>query len=204
MRLTPNTPAPPFTGELLGGGRLSLADLQGRPVLLKFYRFAECPICNVHLRELVRRHEEITVAGLRVVVLFHSPLSRVERKQGFDLPFQAIADPTKRIFRSYAVEESLGGMFALDVARDYVRAMAAGFYSKPFGYHGGIKGHPADFIIGADGLIKHAHYGGSYADSLGVDDVVSLASELDITPGTIAPKEVDVDDNAAVAAHDRS
>lgn len=203
MRLTTNTLAPAFTGELLGGGHVSLADLRGRPVLLKFYRFVECPICNLHLRELVLRHDEVAAAGLTTVVLFHSPLSRAERKQGYDLPFQAIADPKKRIFHSYGVEESLGGMFASKVARDYVRAMSAGFYSKPFGYHGGIKGHPADFIIDGEGIIKHAHYGKSYADSLGVDAVISLAGELDIAARS-ATSEQFVHDHAAAAAPERS
>ena len=201
MRLTTNTPAPAFTGEVLGGGHLSLADLRGRPVLLKFYRFVECPICNLHLRELVRRHDEVATAGLTTVVLFHSPLPRVERKQGYDLPFQAIADPAKRIFHAYGVEESLGGMFAREVARDYARAIGAGFYSKPFGYHGGIKGHPADFIVDDGGVIKHAHYGENYADSLGVDEVVSLAGELGIAPRGVTSGQFEVHDYAASAAH---
>ena len=178
MRLTSNTPAPAFTGEVIGGGSLSLSDLRGRPVLLKFYRFAECPVCNLHVRTLVRRHDEVAAAGLTTVVLFHSPLSRVERKQGFDLPFPVIADPEKQIFGAYGVEESLGGMLDGQVARDYARAMGAGFFSKPLGHHGGIKGHPADFVIDRQGVLKHAHYGESYADSLGVDEVLSLAREL--------------------------
>lgn len=204
MRLTTNTPAPSFTGELLGGGHLSLTELRDRPVLLKFYRFVECPICNLHLRELVLRHDEVAAAGLTTVVLFHSSLSRAERKQGYDLPFRAIADPEKRIFRDYGVEGSLGGMFARKVASDYVRAMRDGFYSKPFGYHGGIKGHPADFIIDGDGIVKHAHYGASYADSLGVDAVISVAGELGIAPRSATSGQFEVHDHAAAAAHQRS
>jgi peroxiredoxin len=182
MRLTENTPAPPFTGELVGGGSLSLSDLRGQAVLLKFYRFASCPVCNLHVREVARRHAEIAEAGLTTVALFHSPLSNVERKQSSDLPFRVIADPEKRIFRAYGIEESLGGMFAGKVARDYARAMGAGHFSRPFGHHGGIKGHPADFIIDGEGTIKYAHYGESYADSLGVDEVLSLAQELGLPP----------------------
>jgi len=200
MRLIPNTPAPPFTGELLNGGRLSLADLRGQPVLLKFYRFAECPICNLHMRELVLRHDEVAAAGLTTVVLFHSPLTRAERKHGFDLPFRAIADPKKTIFQAYGVEESLGGMFSGMVARDYLRAMRAGFYSKPVGHDGGVKGHPADFIIDGDGTIRHVHYGENYADSLGVDAVISIAGELRIAP---SPQLGD-HHHAAVAASERS
>ena len=182
MRLTPNTPAPEFTGELIGGGNLSLSELRGQPILLKFYRFASCPVCNLHVQSLVRRHDEIAAAGLTTVAFFHSPLSNVERKQASDLPFRVIADPEKRIFGAYGVEASLGGMFDGQVARDYARAMRAGFFSRPFGHHGGIKGHPADFIIDGEGIIKHVHYGESYADSLGVDEVVALARELGLPP----------------------
>jgi peroxiredoxin len=178
MRLTSNTPAPAFTGDVIGGGSLSLSDLRGRPVLLKFYRFAECPVCNLHVQALVRRHDEVAAAGLTTVIFFHSPLSRVERKQGFGLPFRAIADPEKQIFGAYGVEASIGGMFDGQVARDYARAMGAGFFSKPFGHHGGIKGHPADFVIDGEGVIQHAHYGESYADSLEVPEVVALARDL--------------------------
>lgn len=95
MQLSNDTPAPVFTGELLGAGHLSLSDLSGRAGLLKFCRFAECPICNLHLRQLVLHHDEVSAAGLTTVVLFHSPLSRMERKQGYDLPFPAIADPAE-------------------------------------------------------------------------------------------------------------
>ena len=43
-----------------------------RLVHLQFRRFAGCPVCNLHLRTIVRRHAEITAAGVREVVVFHS------------------------------------------------------------------------------------------------------------------------------------
>jgi hypothetical protein len=52
-----------------------------------------------------------------------------------------IADRDKQIFGAYGVEESLAGMFNGKVARDYASAMRAGYFSRPFGHHGGIKGH---------------------------------------------------------------
>ncbi|MEE3918755.1 hypothetical protein V2I01_10735 [Micromonospora sp. BRA006-A] len=44
-----------------------------RLIHLQFRRFAGCPVCNLHLRSIVRRHAEIEAAGVREVVLFHSP-----------------------------------------------------------------------------------------------------------------------------------
>lgn len=42
-----------------------------RLVRLQFRRVAGCPICNVHLQSIVRRHDEIADAGIREVVVFH-------------------------------------------------------------------------------------------------------------------------------------
>jgi peroxiredoxin len=169
--------APEFSGETVRGERLTLTDLRGGDVLLKFYRFAECPICNLHLREFVRRHEEIEATRLTVVVLFHSPLARVERKQGLELPFHLVADPSKDIFTAYGVEQSLRGMLSGRVARDYGRAMAAGYVSKPFGYDGGILGLPADVLVDGEGIIRDLHYGQNYADSWGVDEVLTKVGQ---------------------------
>jgi hypothetical protein len=61
-------------------------------VHLQFRRFAGCPICNLHLRSFTQRHQELARAGIREVVVFHSPVAEMLPYQG-DLPFAAIADP---------------------------------------------------------------------------------------------------------------
>ena len=53
-------------------GRIRVPDAN-RLVHLQFRRFAGCPICNLHLRSGARRHDEIAAAGIREVVVFHSP-----------------------------------------------------------------------------------------------------------------------------------
>ena len=182
MRLTPGANAPDFVGESLGGRRLALGDLRGQAVWLKCYRFAGCPICNLHLRALVRRHDELRAAGITPIVFFHSPKWRVEEEIQGRLPIELVADPDKRAFSAYGVEASWAGMFAVEVARDYVRAMRAGFFSRPFGHEGGSLGHPADFLIDARGVVQHAHYGKHYADMLGVDQILAIARSTGLVP----------------------
>ncbi len=41
-------PAPDFTLPLLGGGQLTLSDLQGRPVMLNFW-YLDCPPCRAEM-----------------------------------------------------------------------------------------------------------------------------------------------------------
>jgi peroxiredoxin len=174
MRLKLGTTAPAFTGTSLTGKTVSLEQVAGRKVLLKFYRFASCPICTLHLREFIRRFDEIRATGLTPVVVFHSPKEKIEEGYQPGLPFEIVADPDKRAFKAYGVESSLGGMFSWDVMRDYARAMANGIFSRPLGHEGGIQGHPADFVIDERGTIVYARYGRNYADTLTVDGVLAL------------------------------
>ena len=68
-----------------------------RLVHLQFRRFAGCPICNVHLQSIVRRHDEIANAGIREVVVFHSTDDELRHYVG-DLPFTVIGDPEKVLY----------------------------------------------------------------------------------------------------------
>jgi AhpC/TSA family len=54
------------------GQLVTVPDLAGDYVHLQLRRFAGCPICNLHLRSIVTRHDEIRSAGIREVAVFHS------------------------------------------------------------------------------------------------------------------------------------
>ncbi|GAB3809196.1 peroxiredoxin-like family protein [Micromonospora zhanjiangensis] len=88
--------------DTVGGGRVPVPD-PGRLVHLQFRRFAGCPICNLHLRSIVRRHDEIEAAGVREVVVFHSDAAEL-REHTDDLPFAVVADPARRLYREFGVE----------------------------------------------------------------------------------------------------
>ncbi|MGQ5654485.1 hypothetical protein ACUJ8H_31445 [Streptomyces sp. EKR5.2] len=44
-----------------------------RLIHLQFPRFAGSLVCDLHLHSVVRQHPEIAAAGIREVVMFHSP-----------------------------------------------------------------------------------------------------------------------------------
>ncbi len=182
MSLQAGMKAPDFSGETLAGHQISLDTLRGKNVFLKFHRYSSCPVCNLHMGQYVKSSEDLTKAGITTVAVFHSPRSSLEKSLKAEVPFEVIADPDKQIFRLYEVEESWKGMFALKLWADYARAIAKGFLSKPFGNEGGDKGHPADFLIDGEGVIRYAHYGKHYADSLTVSDSLRIVQELDLPP----------------------
>ncbi len=145
-------------------------------VHLQFRRFAGCPICNVHLQSIVRRHDEIANAGVREVVVFHSTDQELRDYVG-DLPFAVVGDPTKALYAEFGVESSPRSLLhprALTPA-----AMAAGMrqgVSKtnlhPTGGHLGL---PADFLIGPDARVLACKHGRHANDQWSVDEVLSHA-----------------------------
>jgi peroxiredoxin len=146
-----------------------------RLVHLQFRRYAGCPICNMHLRSVSQRHEEILAAGIREVVVFHSSAETMLEFQG-ELPFAVIADPAKTLYAEFGVESSLKAVLN-------PRAPLAGFRARSVvhGVRGAMGigekhlGLPADFLIARDGLVLAAKYGKYASDQWSVDELLDLA-----------------------------
>ena len=79
------------------GQPVTVPDPAGDYVHLQLRRFAGCPICNLHLRSIVTRHDEIRSHGIREVVVFHSTAAEVAKHQA-ELPFLLVADPERVLY----------------------------------------------------------------------------------------------------------
>ncbi|GAC1652986.1 MAG: peroxiredoxin-like family protein [Mycobacterium sp.] len=161
-----------------------LSDVHNKPVRmpdperlvhLQFRRFAGCPICNLHLQSISRRHDQIVAAGVREVVVFHSSAEAMREFQG-DLPFTTIADPDKELYREFGVEASPKALLhprAWAAATRGMRGLsprgAAGLGEK----HTGL---PADILIGSNGRVLAAKYGSHADDQWSVDELLNFAS----------------------------
>lgn len=80
----------------LGGERITVPSSSHDFVHLELRRFAGCPVCNLHVREVARRHDELTAAGVLEVAVFHSEAETMRPFHG-DLPFAVVADPEKHL-----------------------------------------------------------------------------------------------------------
>ncbi|MFF5082340.1 peroxiredoxin-like family protein [Actinoplanes sp. NPDC000266] len=154
-----------------------------RPVHLQFRRFAGCPICNLHLQSIVRRHAEIEAAGIREVVVFHSP---AEELREYDLPFDVIPDPEKKLYREYGVQVSPRSLLNPRVWGPLVRAIVRstvmllrGRESTPARTqeHGRL-GLPADFMIAPDGRVVASKFGRHAYDQWSVDEILAAGNLL--------------------------
>ena len=142
---------------------------------IQFRRFAGCPICNLRLQSIIAQHQEITEAGIREVVVFHSPDAELLPYQG-NFPFDVIGDPTKALYRKYGVESSISAFLSLKAwaasLKGNLRKDKPAMTGLP---NGGIAGLPADFLIAADGTVRAAHYRSHAFDQWSVDELLALS-----------------------------
>ena len=82
MRLEPGDKAVPFSAEPNEGKPISLELFAGKPLLLMFYRYASCPMCNLRLRDFAQHYPSLHGRGLGVVAFFHSPARNILRNGG--------------------------------------------------------------------------------------------------------------------------
>jgi hypothetical protein len=180
--LTPRTLTP------ITGPPLPVPDPQ-RLVHLQFRRFAGCPVCNLHLRSVVRRHAEIDAAGIQEVVVFHSTTDEL-REHAADLPFAVIADPDKRLYAEFGVQAAPRALLDPRVWPTILRAVARSAWAIVRGResppaaepHGGRIGLPADFLIENDGRIIARKYGTHAYDQWPVDELLDLAANTPSPP----------------------
>jgi peroxiredoxin len=171
--LKPGDAAPVVNVKSIHGVADAISDPKAKWVHLQFRRFAGCPICNLHLQSFIQRNQEIANAGIREVVVFHSPDSSLLPYQG-EFPFIVIGDPEKKLYRQFGVESSIFAILDPHVWPTIVKAIRV--KDKPTGKpEGGPLGLPADFLIGPDGKIKASHYGRHAYDQWEVDEVLALA-----------------------------
>jgi hypothetical protein len=152
-------------------------------VHLQFRRFAGCPVCHLHLREVIRRAREIEAAGIIDVVFFHSSVGEL-REYAAELPRYVVADPELQWYREFGVES---GARALLDPRAYGPILRAVFQTSlrvargrdklrfPRAENGRL-GLPADFLIAPDQQLMAAKYGRHADDQWSVDELLALAA----------------------------
>jgi peroxiredoxin len=145
----------------------------GQLVHLQLRRYAGCPICNLHLRELARRHEEIAAAGVREVVVFNSEKKDILPYQR-ELPFAVIADPGRSLYGELGAEISARSI--LD-PRAWPASMKGvlGNWALPRDARS-MLALPLDVLIGKDGRVLDVHYGAHADDKWSVDELLAIAA----------------------------
>jgi len=132
LKLKEGDVAPDFSVATSGGGKVSLADFKGKPVILYFYPKDDTPGCTKEACAFRDGFAEFEKRGAVVLGVSTDPVKSHDKfAEKFQLPFTLLADEDKRIVTAYGVwgEKSFMG-------RKYLGT------------------HRVTFLIGPDGRIK--------------------------------------------------
>jgi len=170
-RLQEGDQAPEFNVRDLNGRDVTLTDYHERKLLLAFFRYGACPLCNLRMTFLIDAYPRWQEKGLDVIAVFESPVERLlETVASQPIPFPVIPDPERALYRLYGVTASwlgyLAGTLRLRTVRD---AFKRGFY--PGKSDGAISQLPAEFLIGPDLTIERAYYGKDIGDHLPLEEI---------------------------------
>ena len=178
-------PFPKLELTSTSGELVKIPDPSGNFVHLQLRRFAGCPICNLHLRSIVTRHDKIRSHGIREVVVFHSTVSELAKHEA-DLPFPLVADPDRKLYRRFGVEHRMGSLLSMRALRAAMAGESTAFGNDktkrgalgPIKPTGGRLGLPADFLIAPDGRLAAVKYGRHAYDQWSVDELLEHAYPL--------------------------
>src|SRR5262245_10064448 len=165
----------------VSGERVGVPDGE-RLVHLQFRRFAGCPVCNLHLRSVVQRHDDIAAAGIREVVVFHSTAEEL-LAHAADLPFAVVADPDRRLYAAFGVDSAPRALLDprawVPILRAVTRSLSTIVRKREpapaADPRGGRLGLPADFLIAGDGRVVAHKYGAHAYDQWSVDELLGHA-----------------------------
>lgn len=166
MKLKKNDNAIVFKTLDILGKKIDLEALQGKKVLLSFYRGASCPFCNLRVHEVINQMDHFQKKGLVVIGVFMSDKHEIMEFVGKqNPPFPIIADPEEKYYKMYGLEKSFAGKIkAMLRFGAMMKIFAKGFFNMK-----AMKDEntlPGDFLINENGKIEIAYYGKDFGDHL--------------------------------------
>lgn len=153
-----------FEIEDFKGNIFKLSDYMDKKVLLSFYRYAACPLCNLRIHSMIQKYPDYHSKGLEVFAFFESPKESISESVGKqEPPFRLIPDPARKIYKLYRVEKSIFKYILGLLNTKLIKAALLGF--KIGKMENDKTMVPADFLI-ENGVIKVAYYGKDISDHL--------------------------------------
>ncbi|MEN8250443.1 MAG: peroxiredoxin-like family protein [Bacteroidota bacterium] len=175
MKLTINSPVPEFSLTDLNGQCYNTSEPRNKLIMLAFFRYASCPLCNLRIHELIENYHELS-QKMDIVAVFQSPKDKINDYVGKQtIPFTVLPDPECTLYRLYGLESSwLGFLRAWTIKITQVFNAVVKHHYYPGSVEGDLHRIPADFIIDTDNKILTAYYGKDIGDHLPLSEIYSL------------------------------
>jgi len=175
MRLKENETAPSFKVEDMDGNIFDLNVPRDKPLLIAFFRYASCPLCNLRVHELIENYENLK-DKVEIVLIFQSPKAKIEQYVGRqNIPYRLLPNPTKTLYHLYGVENSWLGFakaWTIEIKKVFIALFKKHYL--PGTVEGEIHRIPADFIVDTDNKILKAFYGKDIGDHLPLSELYAI------------------------------
>ncbi len=149
--------APDFETVDTNGDTIKLSNYKGQKVLIAFFRYAGCPVCNSRVHELIEDYDSFSSKGYKIIAIYESTNSTLkEYLSETPVPFAVIGDPTLILYKKYRVEKSFRKMVGSAFKKQPKEARKKGqrLFSKKYKRDGNLTRLPADFIVDENGILK--------------------------------------------------
>ncbi|WP_051620356.1 peroxiredoxin family protein [Paenibacillus sp. UNC451MF] len=162
QKLQPGNMAPLFHVTDHQGKPVSLENYRGRKVLIAFFRYSSCALCNLRIQRFIERYPEWQQQSLDIIAFFESPEINLQTYVGKqNPPFPLIADPSAVIYDKYGVEsseEKMQSTLADPSIKAVIAEVEAAGYTLTREEGSNFHRIPADFLIDENGIIQICHY----------------------------------------------
>ena len=175
-QLVAGTSAPNLVLPAIDGSVFDLSKVKGKRVILTFFRFSSCPLCNMRIRKIVQRWDEFSKDAMMVGVFDAGVDELAKRMKKHSAPFTIVADETYEHFLNNGIRKSFG-KFVLGAAKSpltLLQATLRGYVPLTLSVSK-LSTIPADILIDESGTVVKAHYCKDTADHLPIDDLVAFS-----------------------------
>ena len=170
--------APTFSTTAIDGESVNLSNYRGKRVWLAFFRHVHCPFCHMRFGEMIQHADELRTPKLQILAVFQSEEKKFEGSTLREkIWFPLISDPEQKLYELYGLNTSLRGFMSVQNVVALQRAYKQGLLSlSALKIDGPATRIPADFLIGADGVIVDAFYGNTVSESIPMHRVLEFVS----------------------------
>ena len=176
-QLSSGDKAPQFTLPAIDGSTFNMADMKGKRVILTFFRFSTCPLCNMRIRRIVQRWNEFSKDAVMVAVFDAKVGELQKRMKKHDAPFVVVADETYEQFNKNGVKKSFFKFMwgALRSPLTLLQATLRGYVPLTLSISK-LSTIPVDILIDEEGKVVEAHYCKDTADHLSLERMIAFSN----------------------------
>ena len=180
MKLKQGQKSPNFEISDIHGAKINLHKLSNHKVLLTFFRYAECALCNLRISEIKNESERLKELDIKLIAVFQSSkeslIKAIYDRHSFD--FTIISDSELKLYKLYSVKPSWIRLMKTTTWKGIKSMMKAS--SKGFKLGGKVEGKfnqiPADFLLNKDKYIEIAHYGDNLIDHISINKIIKTTA----------------------------